>query len=352
MAETVLSICIPTYNRRLVLLPDIKRYLSICDNRFVIKVNDNCSSDGTYEELQSIKDERLQVRENDKNYGGLINGTLSLQGATSRYIMYLLDKDTIDTYYLSDFLDYLERESPNFGYIDLSNKGERHIDTYKAGKEAILKVAYKSKHPSGFFWKTCLFEAELSQNYIKQIDDHFEFLFDLMAGTLASKYDATVVHWPLIINANLRKTPIEEYKKSYTYNEANIYFGLKQLERAFNYYLSNLMTVHIPLQDKKEVARQLTDNFLLKATISLKRCYSNNELCVHYNMETKKVGFFEMQRNSRIILKDYRLICSGHLPLFQIVYTPTILWLKSTLRIVYLEFKHFIKGPDPHSFSV
>lgn len=352
MEDKVLTICIPTYNRKLVLISDIKRYLSLNDNRFSVKVNDNCSSDGTIDELRKIADSRLSFNVNSINLGGLINGTLSLIGASSKYIIYLLDKDTIDTSVLSSFIDYLESNTPNFGFVDLSNKGERHIETYKAGKDAIIKVAYRSKHPSGFFWKTSLFEEEIKKDYIKIIDPNFEFLFDLMAGSLASKFDATIIYWPLIINANLRVTPIEEYKKSYTYNEANIYFGIQQVRRAFCYYLSNLMSLGILADDKRVIAKQLTDNFLLKASISLKKCYSNDELCAHYNMKPRKVRFKEMVCNSSNIICAYLNICRGHLPILKCVFTALCLWVKSLLRIIYDYIKCIICGSDTNSFSV
>ena len=44
MEKKVLSICIPTYNRKEVLIDEIKQYLSVQDERFCIKVNDNCGS--------------------------------------------------------------------------------------------------------------------------------------------------------------------------------------------------------------------------------------------------------------------------------------------------------------------
>lgn len=66
MEKKVLSICIPTYNRKEVLIDEIKQYLSVQDERFCIKVNDNCSTDGTVAALLQIHDDRLIVSRNEK----------------------------------------------------------------------------------------------------------------------------------------------------------------------------------------------------------------------------------------------------------------------------------------------
>ncbi len=337
MRKAVLSICIPTYNRKNVILPDVKRYLSIKDDRIIIKVNDNKSTDGTVEELRKICDKRLVVNENSKNLGGLINGTLSLKGASSDYIMYIIDKDTIDTALLVEFVDYLEKKRPDFGYVDLANNKRRHIETFKAGKEAILKIAYKSKHPSGYFWRTTLFETELEQDYFKRTDQNFEFLFDLMAGSLAAKYDATIVYWPLVINANLRKTPQEEYKKSYTYNESNIYFGFKKRFIAYRIYLTHFLTLDIDNKIKKSICKIITDDCISKVTIVLKRSCSNRSLCEHYNMPLKKISFFCMLTNMINVLKEHRHLTKkiDSFPVLTFLY----LSIKGILRIIIYYFK-------------
>ena len=128
MEKKVLSICIPTYNRKEVLIDEIKQYLSVQDERFCIKVNDNCSTDGTVTALLQIHDDRLIVSRNEKNEGSVPNWMKALLNCNSEYVIFVLDKDLIDIKYLSAFIDYLVSDKPNFGYVDLDiNKQKKMI---------------------------------------------------------------------------------------------------------------------------------------------------------------------------------------------------------------------------------
>ena len=69
----VLSICIPTYNRSSELYKKITEILKYKSDDFDIIVLDNCSPDGTYENLKRINDDRLKLYQNESNIGGILN---------------------------------------------------------------------------------------------------------------------------------------------------------------------------------------------------------------------------------------------------------------------------------------
>lgn len=308
MIKPLMSICIPTYKRKEVLIPDVKRYLSVLDDRFIVKVNDNHSEDGTVDELMAIGDSRLIVKENAVNFGSVPNWMLALSDSEAEYLLFVLDKDTIDETLLPDFLDMLNRERPYFGFIDLSNGAERRLSAYKKGIDAVRNVAFLSKHPSGYFWRTDLFESEIEKDYFKKIDPKFDFPFEMIAGSLATMYDAMIVHWPLIINENLRKNenPSINYAKTYTYNEDNIFYGAKRRLVEFGYYIDLLYNLQLPGAARRSVAKKLTRTACANVSVTMRSLYMNDAACSHYNIRKRKVFFPEMLTNIFSALQVYR----------------------------------------------
>lgn len=302
----LLSICKPTYNRKDVIISDIKQYLQLKDQRFNIKVNDNHSTDGTIDELSKIKDDRLLYNVNQTNKGTILNTLDALSNTDSKYIMLLLDKDTIDTTVFPKFLDYLERDEPCFGYVDLKNKEEYRIENFSPGIESINKVAYLCKHPSGFFWRADIFEAEINNSFYNNIKT-FDFIFDCLNGPIASKYPATIVYMPLIINANIRTDMIsKKYKGSYGYDASNIWFGKEKRTLEYEIYLKSALSLEIPKQDKIELIKKLTIKGICSVSTSLHAVMLNKSACEHYNLHTRKVSFIEMIKNTHDILKIFK----------------------------------------------
>lgn len=74
MNKPLLSICIPTYNRYDKLRPMLMQLLSCKRPDFEVVIQDNCSTDGTRNLKDDIKDSRVKLIENPSNIGGIING--------------------------------------------------------------------------------------------------------------------------------------------------------------------------------------------------------------------------------------------------------------------------------------
>lgn len=295
MTNKVLSICIPTYNRKDVLLAEVKEYLSLNDSRFSIVVQDNCSTDGTREEVRAIQDGRLVYRRNELNLGPLPNAIKSLSENDSAYLLFTIDKDLVNINELSNFIDYLEHKEPNFGYVDLSNNKSRQIIDISKGMKSLEKTAYLSKHPSGYFWKRDLFENEICQSYFQGIDPKFDFPFEIINAHLSVRYGATIVVMPLIINANMRGLT----GKTLSYNESNIYYSCFKRLEAFQLYLSDFLTLDVPLQEKEVFATTLFKRTLGQVTVSLKRILRHKSLCHHYGLTPRIVSTREMFKNMR-----------------------------------------------------
>lgn len=345
--KPLLTICKPTYNRKNVLIPDLKSYCAYKDMRLRFKISDNCSTDGTAEEIILLQkeDNRVVYSRCEKNIGATLNCMASLKGANSEYIMLVIDKDTVDMAYMPNFLDYLEKEKPYYGYVDLSNNQPYHVDVFPAGFQAMKHVGFLSKHPSGFFWRTDLFEQETEKAYFKKVDKSFDFIYDLTQGMLGSQYPGSIVYLPLIINANLRPKDSTNEGKSYTYNEDNFYFGRKQRENAFIYYIQSVFSSNVEISVKKQFFCYQIERFICAVTISLQQIYANESVCRHYNLIMRKITFKEMMHNSReIICIGKRLAKNANVSIHPVFYV--IIRMKNVLRIL----RYHVKKPF-RSFS-
>ena len=331
--KKILSICKPSYNRFDVLVPDIKEYLSIDDDRLIIKVNDNCSINP---EIQTLKDlacsnENVILNINNKNEGPIPNFISALSNAPSDYVMLLLDKDTIDIRLLPEFIDYLEKEKPNFGFIDLGNNKPKHEERFKAGYDAISNVGYLRKHPSGYFWRADLLYEELDKPYFKEMDPSFDFPFGAICGSLASRYDATILYWPLIINETMRVNE-SEMPKTKSYNDDNFYFGKRLSIMAYKYFYSNLMTLNMEKKERWILSTQLTNEAIIWVTISLRSLFRRKNVCDHYNLTVRKIGFPELLKNTNDIICLYKSLSASRYNRFTIYLTSCFFYCKSVVR--------------------
>lgn len=294
--NTILSICIPTYNRKDVIIPDITDYLSCNDSRYNIFVNDNASTDGTSQLLKEFNDPRIKFHINDTNQGCCINYIKSLYGATGEYCLFLIDKDRINIEYLSSFIDILEHEKPQFGYVDL-NCTESSIQKYNPGESSIIHGGgYASKHPSGFYFKTELFKEEISLGkYSSEIKNNFVFTLDMIAAALGSHNPACVILLPLITDANHRTDATNHH--TYSYNESNIYWGSKERIHAFDIFTNHLCTLDCPIHTKKAVLSHLLHKTMQSVSTQLQSFYWNAPMCSYYGITPRDIPLRELVKN-------------------------------------------------------
>lgn len=331
MEKKVLSICIPTYNRKDVLIDEIKQYLTVQDDRFYIKVNDNCSTDGTAEALSEIHDNRLIVSRNAENEGNVPNWMKSLLNCNSDYVIFVLDKDLVDIKYLSAFIDYLVSEKPNFGYIDLDLKKPKTIINYPKGYESILQMCYLDKHPSGYFYKKEIFDEAFWSPTFQQIDKTFIFPFEILNGSISVKYQSTIVVWPLIVNAALR---VKKDTRTLSFNEENIWFGFDKRKLEFLYYLNNILSLPISIDKRKKISLQILKVAIGNVTFRLKTLLKNDEVCYHYYVSCRSVSIIEMFNNMKIFLSLYYSSCSGGLNKLSIIQNMLLAIISGSLGII------------------
>lgn len=334
MNKYVLSICIPTYNRSKTLVPFIKNYLNCKDSRFCITVQDNCSTDGSYEALSKITDSRFVLRQNTSNIGGMPNAKCALaNNIEAEYLLFCIDKDFVDMKRISDFIDFLEAERPAYGYLDLYKLKPDCIEKYPEGIKALIKTGYLSKHPSGYFWRRELFEEEITKPYFKALPFKFDFWFDFLCAHFAVKFQGYIVYMPVVLHG--QQNPYSIPNKSICYNEHNIYFSLNKQIETFNIYICDLKELSLSIKDKRNMALRLFKRQILSSSIGLRKKYHNRSLCWHYNLQTKTVSWREMFVNSLYVASTYRKLMRG----FENV---LIVFIKSIILLGYTTSKFSI----------
>lgn len=289
--KPLLTICIPTYNRYEKLRPMIDNLLSCPRNDFEILLQDNCSTDGTENIKEDIKDERLKVIRNPKNIGGIINGYGALYNASGKYCMICLDKDTILAEKLAEFLDYLiENPCIKYGLCELNVTVSSESIIYASQFDRFDFFAYRCRHPSGMFWDSETFH---STNIIGNVlNSHvvFGFFTELIFAEIAAKVgDGCYYRNTLIVT----ESPIESAKKkTLTYSKDKIFFFPKNRIIEFKVYLGQLQTLKI--SKKPKFWLKVFCRGLITTSIGFRNVMKDEAHLQHYGLGTRSVGVFEL----------------------------------------------------------
>ena len=91
-----LCIYITTYNRVQYLKLAIDSILNQSYDNFTLIILDNCSTDGTYEYVLSLKDSRVKYIRHSQNIGGGANINYAFKNCTSEYFCVFHDDDILN----------------------------------------------------------------------------------------------------------------------------------------------------------------------------------------------------------------------------------------------------------------
>ena len=109
----LVSILIPVYNRKEIVKQAINSALAQEYKNIEIIIVDNCSTDGTYEELQKCygDDGRIKLYQNDTNIGPVNNWRVCLEKATGKYIKILWSDDLTETCFVGCGVKAMEEDA-------------------------------------------------------------------------------------------------------------------------------------------------------------------------------------------------------------------------------------------------
>lgn len=183
MEKSILSICIPTYNRRAILEKKVKRLSLLTDQRIVFVIVDNCSTDGSYEMCikYAKQDQRFNVAKNQENIGAVRNYYRCIKLAYTEYVFPSSDEDDIPFDYIDYILNVITQQKPSliFGRIvDNYGKGKKIKDNTNFHDRVYLKYEQILKNPY-FIWRPYIGGRVLRKDLIDfSLLDHIESSVD------------------------------------------------------------------------------------------------------------------------------------------------------------------------------
>lgn len=313
--KKILTICIPTYNRAQVTVSEIKEYLAVSDNRFVVKVCDNNSSDETLKRLRSINDTRLILIENGVNLGAKQNELKALSNNESEYVLLTLDKDKIDSKKLSEMIDFFETYKPCFGYIDLNLNVEKGVKVIDAGVNNVLQMSYLTKHPSGYFYRSDIFKEAMNEDFVKEIDKNFPFPYDIINAEIALKYPSSILYGGFIIFANYRKDINIREHLSLSIGKRNLWYDGPHRLMIFRKYLESAVSLkNLSNKDRCIICKKLLIDVIYNVSLTLRSLMKDKELSDHYHVKTHNVSLNEMLCNIKDAVRIFLQVTKNRLP--------------------------------------
>ena len=112
-----ISVIVPTYNRKNMLLSAIRSVLNQTYKDFEIIVIDDASSDGTRRAMNGIENERLRYIRHEENRGQSAAYNTGIKASEGTYIAFLNDDDEYVPNKLERQLKVLENSRPEVGLV-------------------------------------------------------------------------------------------------------------------------------------------------------------------------------------------------------------------------------------------
>lgn len=160
--SAVVSFCIPTYNRKDMVIELVLNILSSSRQDIEVVVMDNCSTDDTIAALKSISDLRLKIYEHSHPVSAFKSWYDTLSKGTGDWIFHVNDRDWIDSSKI-DLLAQSLRELSilNVGFAVAGEKisPEQPYKIYDEGLSTLCEFAMRFSHPTGQIIKKTVWDS-------------------------------------------------------------------------------------------------------------------------------------------------------------------------------------------------
>lgn len=296
MQNRILTICIASYNHSEKLYKQIVEILANTDERVGVAVSDNCSSDRTHELLSKIQDERFKFHSFDKNEGPVKNYMKALDLATSKYLLFLTDKDSIKTQKIKEFVDKIARLDFAVGYVELNSKSKKFgIQNFNTKIKEFENIAYLSKHPSGYIYNNeMLKKLKIMDNFVDN-DLVGVFPFEFLCAELALKGNVIIIDFELIETAKVAENKNGETSMTYSEANNNLFFTPDSRFDLLEKYLNHLKTLNFKDSDYSNLVQKIVKKAWVDAIYEYRYIIGNEDLCKHYKMPHRILSHNELR---------------------------------------------------------
>lgn len=289
-----LSICISSYNNREWIYELVTKILICKDNRFDVIISDNASTDGSYEKLLSIKDNRLRLFQNETNIGPTANYMNTIWRADGKYILFMIDKDLIIAENIPRFIDMIAKKELSVGYCAYGYHGLGNIEILPKGKYALSGLSYLMMHPTGYIYNREKLRYVRSIEWYSNIDNVGFFPFEFLNADLATIGDGIRVNTALLYPRKVNKS--DKIQKSLTYSRKsnNLFFEPQKRLEMMKKCFKHLYTIKIERNIKNELTKSIFYNLCKQATFSYKDIMMDPIKCEHYGLEIRNIRFIKL----------------------------------------------------------
>jgi glycosyltransferase involved in cell wall biosynthesis len=115
------SVCIPSYNGAQFIGETIKSVLDSVHPNIELIINDDASTDGTLDVIESFNDGRISIYQNAQNLGVVANWNMAVTRATGDYVSLLNHDDLYGPLWLA-FTVYQLEENPHVGWVATAHR--------------------------------------------------------------------------------------------------------------------------------------------------------------------------------------------------------------------------------------
>lgn len=190
----ILSICIPTYNRKKELEELIDSLLQMNNNNFDVVITDNQSTDGTVDMVETKCDSRLKYLCNEKPLAPYLNMIHSIFNSDSKYALYCNDRDLLIPERIEELIHVLEEKEYAFLISPpMSNTNDNSVVEYEPGFESLMGHNL-IHHPTGMVFNCEILKDHLSENKYEKYLDCLSIYDFLMMDMF--KYGKTAIYKP------------------------------------------------------------------------------------------------------------------------------------------------------------
>jgi glycosyltransferase, family 2 len=165
--ETILSICIPTYNRAKILdraLENIERELRTIDtNEIEFIISNNCSTDNTESVIQKYIERGVPIKYicNERNIGADDNIVQCFKKGKGKYIWVLGDDDFLKEGALKTIINNIQEKDYGLIHLEAKSKKNRISTEYTEVEEFMKDIS---------FWITFITSHIVNSKFVSQID--------------------------------------------------------------------------------------------------------------------------------------------------------------------------------------
>jgi glycosyltransferase involved in cell wall biosynthesis len=301
----LLSFCIPTFNRSESVSRLVRSILACNAHDIEVIVVNNASPDSTIEELDSLSDGRFDLYSNSENRGALYNMLRALSLGRGKYLIYCTDQDYFLGDQLDEFLELLRGSvQVSCGFCLLPGDAAQRTRSVVIGYEAMIAVAYRSRHPTGYFFRN----EDLKTIGFPEKFDRFEdvelFPLEFVFAELALMGNALIYRKGLFRPEVSKR--VAEHKSSTTDGKSrNAFFSPASRLRMTLKFVKHLDGLALSKFDAIRIEASVFLSGAWAASVGYRYIMANERLCAHYRMAVEKISVLQSLTTSVHFMIDF-----------------------------------------------